>query len=318
MPHRVAVPPSKRLLSALLKLAASAVLILVLFSRVDWESLSRALTSLSATWVAVGMLCAALTPWLSALRWRHCGNAIGLGFSVPFSLRATYSALFAGQFLPAGIGVDSARMAFLWRSGFSFSGSLASIALDRIAGVSAIVGLAIAGLPSSPVPLPAKGTWAICATIFVLVSAVTGLLNVDRVPLAGRGSPWVRHIAALAARARGALLSVHFLRALAYAGLIHLASIASIYFLAIAAGHVLPFWSLLTIVSVALFASLLPISFNGWGVREGALMFGLGALNVPGETALLISVVYGVLLLIIALPGSLAYKLEFSGAKRPT
>jgi glycosyltransferase 2 family protein len=315
MPQPVAAVPCKRFGRILLKLAISTVLILVLLSGVDWEGLPSTLKALSPQWVSIGVACTACTPVLTSLRWRQCGYAIKLEFPVLMIVRATYSAVFAGQFLPAGIGVDSARLAFLWQLGFPFSGALGSIALDRIAGVAAIMVLAVAGLPSSPALLPFAAIWIMCVLLFGLSAAVAGFLYLDRTPFLKRESSRLRQIARLASSARGALFSVHFLWALSYALLIHLMSIASIYFLAIAAGYVLNFWSLLTIVSVALFASLMPISFSGWGVREGALMFGLAALNVPAATALLISIVYGTLLLIAALPGSLAYHVELSRVK---
>ena len=39
----------------------------------------------------------------------------------------------------------------------------------------------------------------------------------------------------------------------------------------------------------------LPISIGGWGVREGAFIYGLGLLGVPMEAAFLISVQIGIM-----------------------
>ncbi|MGI9420464.1 MAG: lysylphosphatidylglycerol synthase domain-containing protein, partial [Geminicoccaceae bacterium] len=43
---------------------------------------------------------------------------------------------------------------------------------------------------------------------------------------------------------------------------------------------------------IAVIASL-PVSFGGWGVREGSMVVSLGILGVSAENALAISVLYG-------------------------
>ena len=52
---------------------------------------------------------------------------------------------------------------------------------------------------------------------------------------------------------------------------------------------------------------VIPISIAGWGIREGAMVVGLGYLGVIPESALALSVLYGLLLLTIALPGGLIW-----------
>jgi len=61
--------------------------------------------------------------------------------------------------------------------------------------------------------------------------------------------------------------------------------------------------------AVILLASL-PISFAGWGLREGAIMMALGAYGVPQETALAMSLVYGTLHLASAFPGLILWILD--------
>jgi hypothetical protein len=46
-----------------------------------------------------------------------------------------------------------------------------------------------------------------------------------------------------------------------------------------------------------------PISIAGWGVREGIMVVGLGYLGVIPEQALVLSILYGVLMLASSLPG---------------
>jgi uncharacterized membrane protein YbhN (UPF0104 family) len=72
-------------------------------------------------------------------------------------------------------------------------------------------------------------------------------------------------------------------------------------------GYALQFLDLLTVVSFAIFAAVLPLSFNGWGVREGAMMLGMSILAVNRDAALMISFLYGVGLALASLPGSVSW-----------
>jgi len=46
-----------------------------------------------------------------------------------------------------------------------------------------------------------------------------------------------------------------------------------------------------------------PISFAGWGVREGATIVGLGLLGIAATDALAVSVAFGCLQLVLGVPG---------------
>jgi len=50
-------------------------------------------------------------------------------------------------------------------------------------------------------------------------------------------------------------------------------------------------------------AASIPISFAGWGVREGAMVVGLGFAGVSPSEALAISLLLGVTQFAIGLPG---------------
>jgi uncharacterized membrane protein YbhN (UPF0104 family) len=56
---------------------------------------------------------------------------------------------------------------------------------------------------------------------------------------------------------------------------------------------------------VLLLAHTLPISIGGWGVREAAAVALLGMTGVDATSALLVSIMFGVLLVLATLPGAL-------------
>ena len=65
----------------------------------------------------------------------------------------------------------------------------------------------------------------------------------------------------------------------------------------------LDFGAALVVIPAVMLVSMAPISFAGWGVREGAMIFGLGLLGIAATDALAVSVAFGILQLMLGLPG---------------
>ncbi len=63
-------------------------------------------------------------------------------------------------------------------------------------------------------------------------------------------------------------------------------------------------------VSPALLVTTLPISIAGWGVREGAMVAAFSLVGVPVEGALVLSILFGLLILLISLPGGVVWMLS--------
>ena len=62
-------------------------------------------------------------------------------------------------------------------------------------------------------------------------------------------------------------------------------------------------FGMLLVVPITNLLMALPISIAGWGVREGVMIAGLGYLNVSAEAAFALSILYGLLMLVVSLPG---------------
>jgi uncharacterized membrane protein YbhN (UPF0104 family) len=119
--------------------ALSLALIFWLVSDLDWTTVKRTLLAADRLLVAAAFAVLAPIPLLAAERWRRASAALGIELSRRFFVRATYAALFAGQFLPAGVGPDAVRFTLLWRQRVVLGGAIQSIAIDRICGVGALL-----------------------------------------------------------------------------------------------------------------------------------------------------------------------------------
>jgi len=290
------------------RILISGGLLVLLAYNLSWENVAESVASADARYLVAALCALAVTPLLVSERWRAAGLASGISLSRGFFLRATYAAVFAGQFLPAGIGVDAARFGFLWHQKVVLRAAAQSLLIDRLAGVGGILFLMLAGMPFAIPLLPQPAVLPVAGLAALIVAGCAFLLLFDRLPLprrlrAGRTG----HVLHLIAETRAAVGTRQALVALLHGIGVHVLVILSILWLAQAFGYSLEFRELLTVVSFAMFAALLPISVNGWGVREGAMVLGLSILAVDRDAALLISFLFGLGAALITLPGSLSW-----------
>ena len=59
----------------------------------------------------------------------------------------------------------------------------------------------------------------------------------------------------------------------------------------------------------AIVAAALPVSLGGWGVREGAMVAGFALLGFDADAALLVSLLIGLSIAVLSLPGGLFWLL---------
>jgi hypothetical protein len=64
-----------------------------------------------------------------------------------------------------------------------------------------------------------------------------------------------------------------------------------------------PLASFLLLAPLVTLVTTVPISLGGWGVREGAMVTALSFLDVPSTVALSVSIQFGLVMMVVGLPG---------------
>ena len=95
-----------------------------------------------------------------------------------------------------------------------------------------------------------------------------------------------------------------------YSLFIHLINIVVIYILAVDLGIAISFLASFVLFPIVIFFMLVPISIAGWGVREGAMVILLGLVGISSESALALSLLYGIILTIVGLAGGILWLIE--------
>ena len=258
--------------------------------------------------MVVGMV---LTAW----RWRIIVGALGGKILAKKAFFLVWIGMFFNQALPSNLGGDSMRIWMFCRHDGVLKRAVGSVLLDRVA---ALVGLATVVTLTFPLAAQFIDDMTVLAILAFLVAAIfIGLLAflwLDRfMVLFARLLPlrFYQSITSFVKDSRIVLAPRHYgpyILGLSIAN--QVLGVLVMFALAQGLSIDVEISALLVLVPPVILVSLLPISFAGWGIREGAMIAMLGTVDVAPENALALSVAFGFLMLILSLPGALIWFLS--------
>jgi len=295
------------------KLVVTAACFWYLSRQIDVKAVSSAIRLLDIGWTAFAILIAVIQIPLVGLRWRAILDAlaiIGQRISSISIIGITAIGLFFTQVLPSIAG-EGIRAWLLVRRGVDWRHAITSVVLDRGVGVGLLValGFVILLLPSSLAALAGYRDLVLIFYGALLLGAAIVLALLPRLTVLLNRLRYLRWVEALATDARHVLLGPKNLAVLGIACLIHALTILIIWSLGKAQGLALPMTDAAVLFVVMIGIAVAPISINGWGLRELAVVTLLGRHGIGAEHALVFSVCFGLVLAVASLPGALAWLL---------
>ncbi len=245
---------------------------------------------------------------VAVFRWYRIMISKGVHISVRRSARYFWLGLFFNQLLPSSIGGDAIRGYCLVRDGQSVGRATLSVLLDRILGMAGLVVLIALAIPYAMnlINNP-EMQWGMMSALLVVIAGFIAILFIDI--FTRRFSSWrvMKGLTTLASDARQLLGSRQGLGLVLFSVLIHILSIVVVGMLSSALSIKVDWIALTIIVPITTLLITIPLSIAGWGVREGVMVVGLGYVGIAPEEALALSILYGLLTLVVALPGVLAW-----------
>ena len=295
--------------SLTLRIAVSVVLVGALAYAVGTTETIAQLRS--ARWEIIALVITVLAShvFVVAPRWALILRALGHRTRSLDLIGSVFLGFLFNQVLPTAVGGDALRA---WRArhlGVPLELAIHSVLIDRASGIAVVlVGTALL-LPVVSLTAASEPFWravAITAAAGLIWCAGLWLLSkmaVVSIPLIGRLQHALGNfVASTRALLRRPALAVG-VAALAIAG--QFIVIGALWLLAKEMQVFLPLIDIAIVTFGAMLASAIPISIAGWGIREGTLIFLLGAYGVPAEKTFAISVLFGACMMIAALPGVL-------------
>ena len=296
-----------RIGTLILKLVVTGALLWLVFRKVDVGTLAGRLGSLDPAWAIVALVVLFVLLVLTGIRWYFVDRSIGSGIGLRLAVRLALVGHCFNQLLPSSVGGDGVRAWMLSRGGVPIRRALASVICDRVVALVVLTTIVAATLPLVVAIGGATIPSATSLTVAVDTSTIGGLLFLH---VFGEAfSSWLMRVSWM--RPLGVV--IHDLARVLFhsdvSGRVILLSVLAqtllplgIYFCALALDVRFGLVHLLMLPLIMLVASI-PISFAGWGLRESAMVTGLGFAGISAHDALAISVCFGGAQLIVGLPG---------------
>lgn len=300
------------------KAAITLALVVWLLRRVDWLLAVQRLEQADKGWLFAGFLLVCGGLLVTAIRWQGACAAVKLSLPFGQAVHHSWVGQFFGQFLPAGVGVDAVRGWLAYRSGHAVDAVVSSLLLDRLAG---LLGLLLLDLVAVGVLLHgASSSFALVGLLAggAMVGGFGGILLLNRIPLPAKLR--LRAFGALQSMLKSAekgVVTLAAARTLALSVLVQGLFVGAVLLLARGLGAPIGLQAGFAVVPIALTLASLPISLNGWGIREGAMVAGLHAQGVGVDDAFLVSVLLGTALLIGSLPGGVLWLIKPPESSKP-
>lgn len=286
-----------------IRIAISVGLLIWLLCRFDLGGVWGYFENLRISVWATAFLMLLLAQVLSSIRWWILANTLSFPGDWPTYLGFYYVGMFFNLFLPTGIGGDLFKAHFLSREEGKRFLALFTVVGDRFFGLIAmlLLGGAAVTLWSGLLPQPFSG--------FLTMSSLVILVGLAGFPLLQRAVRrlWPR----VSGRLEGLfILWKHPKRLLCVLGLSFFLQVLGMGAVALlgAGIHIhLPvsfYYASLPLIGII---TLIPVSFNGIGVREGAFVYFFGLKGIEAEPALGLGLLFFSLQVALSLAGGIAY-----------
>ena len=238
-----------------------------------------------------------------AYRWKVLAEVQGL--SAPFKkfVLYYYIGMFFNLFLPTSIGGDIGRSYLLSRGRTHLKQAVLSVLADRGVGFAAMTAIALAALSQSTVlAVPPVLSWALYFSGgllflgFLIPFSARSLIEAKWPGLSPVMKYWrspglLVYLFALSLVLQASVIGVHIL-------------VGKAVGLSISTGYYFVFTPLVVAIS------MIPVSLNGLGLREGAYIYFLRQAGVPIETGMAFGLSWFVIIFVSGLVGGIAWILS--------
>jgi uncharacterized membrane protein YbhN (UPF0104 family) len=298
--------------SKTLRLLASVALLAWLAWRTDWAQVADAFARLQAGLWLAGVALYALTQLVSSLRWALLARPLGFAQPLRHFVGYYYVGMFFNLVLPTSVGGDVVRAWYLDGGSGRRLPAFLSVLVDRGSGLLVLLALACLAVVFCPVPLPPWLPWSV-GGLGAAAALGTALLLAAAprwrpAPPEATGRGWRARLAALpgaVAQLRAAYLPRPglLLGTTLLSVVVQVANVALVWLIGRALGVPVPasyYWVLVPVVTLL---TLLPVSLNGMGVREGGTVLLLAPLGVAPAAALSLAFLWFASFTVVSLAG---------------
>lgn len=294
-----------------LRILISLVVLIIVIASVGVERLWTVLASVNLGWFLVALAIHFSGVVIRTFRWAILVKSLEVHVSFGRLFYLYMAGTFFNTFLPTGIGGDVVKIIDLAPESGG-ARAFSTVFADRLTGIlgTSLIALCVAIVDPADVPPPVVAlVIVVTGGILLATLLLTQRKLIDQVMRHVPG--WSKLLGKAKVRKIYEALTSYSLGAIARSTLVSLpftlTLIASQYTLALSLGMKVPVQYFALFIPLTALVQMLPISFNGLGVREVTFQALFSTVGVAGEQAVALSLLYYILRVITGLIGGLMY-----------
>ena len=292
-----------------LKSCISVSLIVWMVSYTDLGALGERAMQLRVEWLSAAVALFFLQALVATQRWVWVLRELDIEVSFGHALRMVFVGLFFNQTLPTTLGGDIFRVWELRRAQAPLGAATSSVVFDRMSALLAVLIIIASSLPalSAMVSEPL----ALASLLLMTLGALAAfLLGVHADVILHKALRWrlpPRLVPALRSARHVLLNSALSTKILGSSLVIALMTGIATGLLAKSLGVNVDILTCCILLPPVILLTTLPISLAGWGVREAAMVIAFGYVNVAAADALVLSITFGFVVMLIGMPGGVLW-----------
>ena len=296
----------------LAKLAITGLLFWYLTTKIDFSESFDQIFSISPGIVILVIALIMAEIAVVSLRWKIIMKKIGINLRVFELFKIYLVANFFNVTLLSSLTGDAFRVWKLSKITKPLTKIFNGIVLDRLVGIIGLLSIIAIGV--FILPIEEIEQWTKRSLLVFLITLIAIYFILIRIKDLRKDLEKWKIIKFFKKIATDTVALVKDYRCFSlmifYSLFIHLINIVVIYILAIDLGIAISFLASFVLFPIVIFSMLAPISIAGWGVREGAMVIMLGLVGISSESALALSLLYGIILTIVGLAGGILWLIE--------
>ena len=288
----------------IIKLLITIAIFYVLFQHIDFQKLWHILAKSHGGWIFLALIMQLGSTYLAAYRWFKISKLLAFKESLSFYVQSYFKGTFFNQVLPSSIGGDAIRVIDLTKMNYEKKDAFYDIFIDRVIG---LVGLLVLNLIAS---LIFYGTFPSDFSQLIIFISLAGILGFSSLFIF-HNFAFLENIKVINLLHRlSKRLNEHYtsktllLKHISISVAVHMLTVLAIYGISLSIDAHLSFQMLLIAVPPVFLLTIVPVSLAGWGIREGAMVGIFTLVGADPAKVLAMSILYGLLLIISAIPGS--------------
>lgn len=314
-PKPVAIQTQKRKkwVSFALRIGITLLLFIFLFKSLSWSTLIQALAHVQFGKLLLGLVIGVMGIVISSYQWRSLLHAERIKYDLADLIDLYMVGIAFNHFLPTGMGGDAVKAVQVGRASGNGAGSTSAVVMSRLTGFIGMLLLAL------PVLVIWHGQfkqniilWFLLLSFLVLGMISGAIFMAAVLPKLYKGK-WSNHRIFASVMKTGNALQTAVRRpfAMSKATLFGvgfwLVACLNHYAYGIALGIQVPLYFYFIAIPFVALVTFLPISINGFGLREGAFVFIFSTAYVAPTSSLLLALFMDAQALLFGLVGICIY-----------